>query len=597
MQIHELNNFTGTLGSGAYLAIDDGTDTGKISSQGLLAATEARIDNIIAGPAPSAEEIVDARLGADGVTYPSLGDAIRDQFTDVKSDINDNASDISVLQTSVANLGTHKVAQPLDEYNQPTDGTDGQLLRTKGDGSTEWVDVGLPTDEQTAQAISDWLDAHPEATTTVQNRSLTAIKLSTKLESEISPLSAFDGDTDEERIYDALITKSFRGVILGGNITINESIVIPNAQIREVKIVNSIITLNDDMFIAEVDNFARLPSFINCKFIGNGNAIFGSNYGVFGDFIGCSFDDCALITNVNGTVQSAYVAYCEILNDTVPFIKANNLYDCRIDGVVCERQNATFIDTYDSTGGTGGARSLWIENSLFEGFQATVLKLAGGGPSVYIKDCYFEGNVDGVLKLKKSTEGYDYLFLEIAGCKVYSPVTPFEVSDFTDNYRVKITIHDNYYYTTNTGTPMVTGIPIDNPFVFYNNRPTYTTDVISDVARYIYEPQKLIYPTVDSNYISIRSGGWIQFGRIVFIDMRIRGESTQAGTINAAISNLPVPEVANTRLPIVSGSDGSAMSKYIYINNTGSASLSGGITDQELYRIIGFYFTKNKTVR
>lgn len=85
MQIHELNNFAGALGSGAYLPIDDGTDTGKISSQGLLAATEARIDNIIAGPAPSAEEIVDARLGADGVTYPSLGDAIRDQFTDVKS--------------------------------------------------------------------------------------------------------------------------------------------------------------------------------------------------------------------------------------------------------------------------------------------------------------------------------------------------------------------------------------------------------------------------------------------------------------------------------------------------------------------------------
>lgn len=95
MQIHELNNFTGTLGSGAYLAIDDGTDTGKISSQGLLAATEARIDNIIAGPAPSAEEIVDARLGADGVTYPSLGDAIRDQFTDVKSDLSDISDDIT----------------------------------------------------------------------------------------------------------------------------------------------------------------------------------------------------------------------------------------------------------------------------------------------------------------------------------------------------------------------------------------------------------------------------------------------------------------------------------------------------------------------
>ena len=87
MQIHELNNFAGTLGAGAYLAVDDGNDTGKLSTQQLLAATEARIDNIIAGPAPSAEEIVDARYGADGETYPSLGDAIRDQVTDLKDDL------------------------------------------------------------------------------------------------------------------------------------------------------------------------------------------------------------------------------------------------------------------------------------------------------------------------------------------------------------------------------------------------------------------------------------------------------------------------------------------------------------------------------
>ena len=103
MQIHELNNFSGTLGSGAYLAIDDGNDTGKISSQGLLAATEARIDNIIAGDAPSAEEIVDARLGADGVTYASLGTGIRSQFTDVKSALNDTQADVfDAFETTAA---------------------------------------------------------------------------------------------------------------------------------------------------------------------------------------------------------------------------------------------------------------------------------------------------------------------------------------------------------------------------------------------------------------------------------------------------------------------------------------------------------------
>lgn len=86
MQIHELNNYSGSLGD-AYLAADNGSDTGKMKTTALTDPLNARIDNIIAGPAPSAAEIVDARLGADGVTYPSLGAAIRDQVTDLKSDL------------------------------------------------------------------------------------------------------------------------------------------------------------------------------------------------------------------------------------------------------------------------------------------------------------------------------------------------------------------------------------------------------------------------------------------------------------------------------------------------------------------------------
>ena len=77
-----------------------------------------------------------------------------------------------------------KVNIPLDEHNQPNNGTDGQVLRTKGNGKTEWVAVGLPTDEQTAQAVSDWLDTHPEATTTVADGSLTQNKFSNTLKLE-----------------------------------------------------------------------------------------------------------------------------------------------------------------------------------------------------------------------------------------------------------------------------------------------------------------------------------------------------------------------------------------------------------------------------
>lgn len=60
-------------------------------------------------------------------------------------------------------------------------GTSGQLLRTLGNGSTEWVNVGLPTDEQTEAAITTWLEEHPEATTTVQDGSLTEAKFSEEL--------------------------------------------------------------------------------------------------------------------------------------------------------------------------------------------------------------------------------------------------------------------------------------------------------------------------------------------------------------------------------------------------------------------------------
>ena len=102
MQIHELNTFDGALTSGTYAAVDNGVDTGKISIPSLLkSATDAieeaneRIDNIITSPAPTDQEIIDARYGANGVTYQSLGAAIRGQISQIDGDIN-SAFDVEV---------------------------------------------------------------------------------------------------------------------------------------------------------------------------------------------------------------------------------------------------------------------------------------------------------------------------------------------------------------------------------------------------------------------------------------------------------------------------------------------------------------------
>lgn len=114
---------------------------------------------------------------------------------------------------SASKLLEPKISRPKDEHNQYDNGVDGQILRTKGDGSTEWSDVGNPTDAQTAQAVSDWLDAHPEATTTVADGSLTEAKFSAALavksiKEYVTPEmfgAVGDGVTDDSAALQAMI--------------------------------------------------------------------------------------------------------------------------------------------------------------------------------------------------------------------------------------------------------------------------------------------------------------------------------------------------------------------------------------------------------
>ena len=83
MQIHELNPFQGELGSEAFLVVDNGEDTGKISVERLTEPINERIDDIITSPAPTEQEIIDARRGWNEVYYATLGGAIRSQVKQI----------------------------------------------------------------------------------------------------------------------------------------------------------------------------------------------------------------------------------------------------------------------------------------------------------------------------------------------------------------------------------------------------------------------------------------------------------------------------------------------------------------------------------
>lgn len=104
MEIHELNTFTGTLGSADFFATDNGTDTSKVSAETMMAPLNTRIDNIIAGPSSSAEEVIDARLGADGVTYPSLGDAIRGQVEALDNELEDIEAGVAFKDSNILTI-------------------------------------------------------------------------------------------------------------------------------------------------------------------------------------------------------------------------------------------------------------------------------------------------------------------------------------------------------------------------------------------------------------------------------------------------------------------------------------------------------------
>lgn len=85
----------------------------------------------------------------------------------------------------IAQLRNDMVEQDAKKISFPNDGADfgnsGDQLRSLGDGGVEWAAPGMPTYEQTEQAISDWLDAHPEATTTVADGAITDAKLNDAL--------------------------------------------------------------------------------------------------------------------------------------------------------------------------------------------------------------------------------------------------------------------------------------------------------------------------------------------------------------------------------------------------------------------------------
>jgi hypothetical protein len=104
----------------------DNTLQGNINSEASTRASadsnlQSQINQIVApsGEAPSAAEVQNARIGADGVTYDTLGDAIRGQVADLKSAFKKIASDedSNLLDTVTVSLDTYVNKMGVESSN------------------------------------------------------------------------------------------------------------------------------------------------------------------------------------------------------------------------------------------------------------------------------------------------------------------------------------------------------------------------------------------------------------------------------------------------------------------------------------------------
>lgn len=103
-------------------------------------------------------------------------------------------AEFTTLSQKVESNTNGKVPFPIPPNSKY--GTNGQVLRTNGDGSTQWQDPITPSDAQAETYINAWLNAHPDATTTVLDNSITAAKLSNDLKTLLQYSNTAANDTN-----------------------------------------------------------------------------------------------------------------------------------------------------------------------------------------------------------------------------------------------------------------------------------------------------------------------------------------------------------------------------------------------------------------
>lgn len=317
----------------------------------------------------------------------------------IPSDYTELTEEVNDLKSAV----NQKVSKPTVNPN----GTNGQLLRTNGDGTTTWVDEGLPTDEQTEQAVSSWLAAHPEATTTVQDGSLTKVKFADEVSSKYVLIPDAYTGTDSQKIQACLNALSTTGgtIVINRTYTLTDNLTCSldtstNKRIAFVGLGKEAkIACSSYGFVGTTDDRTGGLWFYNIEFTGTAT-LFDCSKLIRMRFMQCYFSGFDKVfesgsDNASQILQSIYVDQCYFRNilTAVFYNPTNAVFDIHVTNCTMEAGGTFFISN-----GSDYIACLVVENCCFEGI-AKILKTSA---TQNIFQCVFNGN-----HFEQNTEYFD----------------------------------------------------------------------------------------------------------------------------------------------------------------------------------------------
>lgn len=248
-------------------------------------------------------------------------------------------------------------------------------------------------------------------------------------------LDAFPGATSCEKLFNALdaITS---GVIIAGDIVIDDVYIPSNKDYRDIIIHGASITVNvDRWFDASTSLNKSVPKFNDCTIKGNGYRFYTSSMEIVGpEFDGCTIDNLTLFdSNVTGCyIQSLRVHGTSILN-TGNFFTCDRVYDMKIIDSRIESAAGTLITINEAI------MQASIHNTLIEGRPDRVIEV-GSAYAFTVDQCYFEANQKGLINQNDPSGA---CFITVTNCWFIKPQTTSYAINITSSDWTAVHIANN----------------------------------------------------------------------------------------------------------------------------------------------------------